>query len=56
MPEVYVFNATVWNSPNAVFKDKSYDKEGQKSRPEWGVSYSKKNLDILEKHRAEEHQ
>ncbi len=47
-PEVYIFDATVWNNPNAVFVDRAnYD------IPEWGINYSKKNIDILEQHKEE---
>ncbi len=53
LPDVFVFPATVWNSPNALFVDRPYDKPGQKSKPEYGISYSKKNAPLLEKYRAE---
>ena len=53
LPDVFVFPATVWNSPNALFVDRPYDKSGQKSKPEYGISYNKKNAPLLEKNRAE---
>ena len=53
LPDVFVFPATVWNSPNALFVDRPYDKPGQKSKPEYGISYNKKNAPLLEKYRAE---
>ena len=53
MPKVYIFDATVWNIPNEVFVDRKYDKSGQKSKPEWGINYSKRNVAILE-HYSEE--
>ena len=53
LPDVFVFPATVWNSPNALFVDRPYDKLGQKSKPEYGISYNKKNAPLLEKYRAE---
>ena len=52
LPEMYVFRATVWNTPNAVFVDRKYDK-GQKSKPEWGINYSAKNLPLLEPYTGE---
>lgn len=53
LPDVFVFPATVWNSPNALFVDRPYDKPGQKSKPEYGISYNKKNAPLLKKYRAE---
>lgn len=53
LPEVYIMPATVWNNPNAVFVDRNYDKPRRKSRPEWGISYSKKNKGLLEQYKAE---
>lgn len=41
-PEMFVFPATVWEKPNLVFKDRSYG--------EWGVNYSKKNKNLIEKY------
>lgn len=55
LPDVYVIPATVWNNPNTVFVDRKYDKPGQKSKPEWGINYSKKNIAILEEYRAEKY-
>lgn len=53
MPKVYIFASTVWNMPNEVFVDRKYDKPGQKSKPEWGINYSKKNAHILEQYKEE---
>ena len=53
LPEVYVIPATAWNEPNSVLVDRNYDKPGQKSKPEWGINYSKKNVDVIEKYKAE---
>lgn len=33
--------------------DRNYDKPGQKSKPEWGINYSKENIDVIEKYKAE---
>lgn len=55
LPDVYVIPATVWHNPNPVFVDRKYDKPGQKSKPEWGINYSKKNIAILEEYRAEKY-
>ena len=53
LPEVYVFPATVWKTPNAVFVSRDYEKPGQKSKPEWGINFSKKNAEYLLRYSAE---
>lgn len=53
MPGVYLFPATVWNDLNSLFVSHDYDKPGQKSEPEWGINFSKKNKEELEKYRIE---
>lgn len=53
MPDVYIIPITAWKTPNAVLVDRNYDKPGQKSKPEWGINYSKKNRDLLEQYRIE---
>lgn len=53
LPEIYIIPATAWHEPNAVLVDRKYDKPEQKSKPEWGISYTKKNKMLLEKYRAE---
>jgi len=50
IPRVYYIPSTVWNNPTDLFTDKNYDKEGQKSKPEWGINISKKNMTQLEKY------
>lgn len=47
LPDVFVIPSTVWENPNAVFVDRNYEKEGQKSVPEWGINISKKNYPLL---------
>lgn len=53
MPEVYIIPITAWKTPNAVLVDREYDKPGQKSKPEWGINYSKKNKHLLEPYKIE---
>ena len=55
MPSVYYIPSTVWKTPTALFTDKKYDKEGQKSLPEWGINVSKKNMDELSKYEISEY-
>jgi hypothetical protein len=47
MPDVYMIPATSWKSPDALLVDKDY--VGFKSKPEYGVNISKKNLPLLER-------
>ena len=53
MPEVYVIPITAWKTPNAVLVDRKYDKPKQKSKPEWGINYSKKNKYLLDPYKIE---
>ena len=53
MPEFFVFPATVWQAPNAVFADYDFIKTGGKSKPEWGIKYSARNAVLLENYRAD---
>lgn len=46
-PEVYMIPATTWANPTGPFVSRDYEKEGQKSKPEWGVNVSKKTLPVL---------
>lgn len=51
LPELYLIPSTVWHSPNAVFVERNYD--GLKSKPEWGLNISKKNMAFLEPYKFE---
>ncbi len=51
MPKVYLIPATEWRTPNELFWDKDY--EGLKSKPEYGVNISNKNMLLLEQYRFE---
>ena len=53
LPDVFVIPATAWDKPNAVLVDRNYDKPGQTSKPEWGISISKKNYSMLDTYKAE---
>ena len=53
LPEVYIIPATAWQKPNAILVYRKYDKPGQKSKPEWGISYTIKNKKLIEKYKAE---
>ena len=53
LPDVYIIPATVWLTPNEVFVDRDYGKPGQKSKPEYGISITKKTLPLLEPYRGD---
>lgn len=50
MPSVYFIPSKVWENPSALFTDKNYEKEGQTSKPEWGINISQKNMEELEQY------
>ena len=52
LPEVYIIPATTWLEPKPPFVSRDYEKEGQKSKPEWGINVSKKNLPQLSNYSA----
>jgi hypothetical protein len=45
-PQLFLIPSTVWRSPDSVFVDRDY--EGLKSKPEWGLNISQKNMPALE--------
>ena len=48
-PQLYLIPSVAWTTPNALFAGRDY--EGLKSKPEWGLNISKKNLPLLEPYR-----
>ena len=44
-PELYLIPSTVWCTPNELFVDRNY--EGLKSKPEFGINLSQRNLNLL---------
>ena len=51
-PVSYLFPATVWsNDETGVFVHRTY--EGKKSKPEYGINLSKKNMSYIEKYKLE---
>lgn len=52
LPETYLIPATTWGTPNALFSEKDY--EGLKSKPEYGVNLSKKNMSLLKNYSFKE--
>lgn len=52
LPEAYLIPATAWQTPNALLCDKDY--EGLKSKPEYGLNLSKRNMALLREFGMEE--
>jgi hypothetical protein len=50
-PELFLVPAIVWRAPDAFFVDREY--EGLKSKPEWGLNMSRKNMPLLAPYRFE---
>lgn len=42
----YLIPADAWRSPTPVLVDRDY--QGSESRPEWGISLSRRNLELLD--------
>lgn len=49
LPDLYLIPSLVWKEENALFVNRKY--EGLKSKPEWGMNLSKRNLKLLEPYR-----
>ncbi|MCG8028758.1 MAG: DUF4365 domain-containing protein [Candidatus Thiodiazotropha taylori] len=47
-PELYLVPSEAWVSPNSLLVDREY--EGKKSKPEWGLNLSAKNIPLLEEY------
>lgn len=52
LPDVYLIQATEWKNPNKLLCDKDY--EGLKSKLEYGLNISKKNMELLQYYRLED--
>lgn len=49
LPNLYLIPAMEWHLPNALLANRDY--EGLKSRPEWGLNLSRRNLELLARYR-----
>jgi hypothetical protein len=47
-PRVFLIPSEAWKMPNELLVDRNY--EGKKSKPEWGLNLSNKNMKMLEKY------
>jgi len=52
-PELYLIPSVVWEKPSKPFVSRDYEKPEQKSKPEWGLNISKKNMPLLEPYRLD---
>ena len=50
MPQIFFIPSIAWNTPNDLLRDRDYQKEGQTSKPEWGINISKKNMKFLKQY------
>ncbi|MEN6495356.1 MAG: hypothetical protein ABFD16_13835 [Thermoguttaceae bacterium] len=50
-PELYLIPSMIWAEPASIFVSRDY--EGLKSKPEWGLNVSKRNMAALEPFRFE---
>jgi len=46
LPDLYLIPATAWQNPNKLFVGRDYP--GLKSKPEWGLQLSARNLPLLD--------
>lgn len=47
-PTLFLISSKSWMAPNALLVDHNY--EGKKSRPEWGINISQRNIGLLQQH------
>lgn len=50
LPEIFLIPSEAWAQPNDVFVNRDYGKPGQKSKPEYGINVSRKNVRLLERY------
>ena len=50
-PDLYLIPSIVWKEGNALFVSRDY--QGRKSKPEWGLDISQKNMPFLAPYRFE---
>ncbi len=48
-PDLYLVPSEVWLEPNKLFVGNDYG-EGLKSKPEWGINLSRRNMPLLEQY------
>ncbi|GAB2540935.1 DUF4365 domain-containing protein [Rufibacter soli] len=53
LPQTYMIPSTAWLEESALFRNRDYMELGQKSKPEWGLNLSAKNMPLLDQFRIE---
>ena len=51
-PALYLIPSLAWRTPNQLLVSRDY--EGLKSKPEWGLNLSQKNMAVLEQYRFDQ--
>lgn len=51
-PELFLIPSTEWLTPTELLKNREYQST-QKSKPEWGINVSEKNLRLLQEYKIE---
>jgi len=47
-PQLYLIPSMVWREPTATFVERNYDAPDLKSKPEWGINVSRRNMSEIE--------
>lgn len=54
-PKLYLIPSTEWlQAKSPLLVERDYGKSGQKSKPEWGLNLSHKNLELLSKYELDQ--
>jgi hypothetical protein len=53
IPHIYLIPADAWKKGNALFVERNYGKQGQTSKPEYGLNISNKNFEMLKQYEFE---
>ncbi len=51
LPDMYLIPASAWQSTNELLVYHAYDKPNQKSKPEYGINISNKNMQYLDNYK-----
>jgi hypothetical protein len=53
IPHIYLIPADAWKKGNALLVERNYGKQGQTSKPEYGLNISNKNFEMLKQYEFE---
>ena len=53
-PQTFLIPCSAWLTPNSLLCDRKYQESGKKSKDEWGVNISMKNMPLLKQYHADE--